>query len=98
MMVRPLTVRRRVNLLAVIPLLAVALLVVPLFTAQFAQAQQAGASAQEAQTAQQVAALIEQLQQLRLLSVAYLSDPSVTPNSLTLQAVVVQEQRSGVVA
>jgi signal transduction histidine kinase len=89
-----LTVREKVNLLALIPLLVAALLLVPLVAARLDQARQAAQAAQAAETAREVGALAEQMQQVRLLSVAYLSDTTVAPNTLAVALQDVLEQRS----
>jgi signal transduction histidine kinase len=89
-----LTVREKVNLLALIPLLVSVLLLVPLVATRLDQARQAAQAAGSAETARQVGALAEQMQQLRLLSVAYLSDRTVAPNTLAVALQDVLEQRS----
>ncbi|HEX2807535.1 MAG TPA: ATP-binding protein, partial [Kineosporiaceae bacterium] len=89
-----LTVREKVNLLALIPLLVAVLLLVPLVATRLDQARQASQAAQAARTAREVGALAEQMQQVRLLSVAYLSDRTVTPNTLTVALQDVLEQRA----
>ncbi|HEY6794802.1 MAG TPA: ATP-binding protein [Kineosporiaceae bacterium] len=84
MILQRLTVREKVNLLVVIPLTAVLLLQVPLFANQLDSSRQAARDAQMARTARQVGRLVRQVQQLRLLSVAYLGTPAAAPSQLVV--------------
>ena len=92
-----LTVREKVNLLALIPLLVSVLLLVPLVATRLDQARQAARAADLAETAREVGALAEQMQQVRLLSVAYIGDKTVAPNALAVQLAEVQELRARLV-
>jgi hypothetical protein len=88
-----LQIRDKLNLLVVIPLVLAALLLVPLLSSRFTEAQISARTASVADEARQLSALVEELQQARLLAVAHLRSPAVDSNSLMVQLQLVQEQR-----
>jgi signal transduction histidine kinase len=77
-----LTVRERVNLLALFPLLLVVVMSVPLVAARLDDARTARETAQAATTAAQVSRLIELTQQLRILAVSFQGRSGMPPNAV----------------
>jgi signal transduction histidine kinase len=89
-----LSVRERVNLLALIPLLVLLLLQVPLLASRLDDARTSSLLAERARTARSVSRLVQEIQLGRLLSVAYLGGPSVAPNEVVVQLQEVEAQRA----
>lgn len=79
-----LTVRERVNLLAIFPLLLVVVMSVPLIAARLDDARTARETAQAATTAMQVSRLIELTQQLRILAISFQGRSGMPPNGMTV--------------
>ncbi|WP_088288720.1 ATP-binding protein [Kineosporia sp. A_224] len=92
-MLNRLQVREKLTLLVVVPLVAVALLLVPLLAGRLDVARSAGATARTATLARDAGVLVEGLQSVRLLAVAYLSVPDAAPGELTLAVADVEARR-----
>lgn len=92
-MLNRLQVREKLTLLVVVPLVAVALLLVPLLAGRLDVARSAGATAGTAALARDAGVLVERLQSVRLLAVAYLSVPDAAPAELTLAVADVESRR-----
>jgi signal transduction histidine kinase len=84
-MLSRLGVRQKLSMLLVLPFTAVVFTVVPITVGLADQARAASMTAQAARQARQVGELIRQLQQERLLSVAYLTLPSLDRSALLTQ-------------
>ncbi len=87
-MLSRLGIRQKLGLLLVIPLAAVALVLVPFTAERIAQARSAGVTARTATTARDVGALIQALQQERLLALGYLATPTLDTSTLLVQSQV----------
>jgi signal transduction histidine kinase len=88
-----LQVRDKLNLLVVLPLVLVALLLVPLLSGRISEAQLSARTASVAAEARQLSELIQDLQQARLLAVARLRSDKVDPSALVVELQLVSEQR-----
>ena len=88
-----LQVRDKLNLLVVIPLVLVALLLIPLLSGRISEAQLSARTASVAAATRQLSELIQDLQQARLLAVARLRSDKVDPNALVVRLQLVSEQR-----
>jgi signal transduction histidine kinase len=84
-MLSRLGIRQKLAVLLVIPLLAVAAVLVPFTAERIDDARSAGVTARTADAARQVGALIQALQQERLLAVGYLATPALDRNALLSQ-------------
>jgi signal transduction histidine kinase len=84
-MLSSLGVRQKLSMLLLLPFTAVVFTVVPLTVALADQARAAATTARVARQARQVGQLIQQLQQERLLSVAYLTLPSLDRSAVLNQ-------------
>ncbi len=89
-----LQVREKLNLLVVIPLVLVALLLVPLLTGRVGEARVSAHTSSVAAQARQLSVLVQELQQARLLAVARLRSADVEPNALIVQLQLVEDQRT----
>ena len=92
-MLNRLQVREKLTLLVVVPLVAVALLLVPLLAGRLDVARSAGSTARTAALARDAGVLVEGLQSVRLLAVAYLSVPDASPGELVLAVADVESRR-----
>ncbi|MGW7530902.1 sensor histidine kinase [Amycolatopsis sp. NPDC054798] len=90
------TVRARVTVLVVAPLVLVAAAAVPLVLAQVTAASTAATTSDTAARAQRVGGLVGQLQRESLLTAAFVADPSATNAALVRQRQVVDSAAHGV--
>jgi signal transduction histidine kinase len=90
-MLSRLSIRQKLGVLLVIPLLAVAAVLVPFTAERVNDARSAGVTAQTADIARRVGALIQALQQERLLALGYLSTSTLDRSALLSQS---QEARN----
>src|SRR5262249_13205680 len=90
-MLSRLGIRQKLGVLLVIPLLAVAAVLVPFTAERVNDARSAGVTASTADAARRVGALIQALQQERLLALGYLSTSTLDRNALLSQS---QEARN----
>ncbi len=84
-MLARLEVREKLNLLVVIPLVMVTLLLVPWLANGINNARTSAATAQTATLARSTSALVTELQQSRLLAVAYLGSSTLSANAFVVQ-------------
>jgi signal transduction histidine kinase len=84
-MLSRLSIRQKLSLLLVIPLVAVALVMVAFTAERIADARSAGSTAATALAARDIGALIQTLQQERLLALGYLAAPSLQRSALVTQ-------------
>jgi signal transduction histidine kinase len=85
-MLSRLGIRQKLGVLLVIPLLAVAAVLVPFTAERVSDARSAGVTARTADIARQVGALIQALQQERLLTLGYLATSSLDRSALLSQS------------
>ena len=85
-MLSRLSIRQKLSLLLVIPLAAVALVMVGFTAERVADARSAGSTATTALAARDIGALIQTLQQERLLALGYLAAPSLQRSALVTQS------------
>jgi signal transduction histidine kinase len=85
-MLARLSIRQKLSLLLVIPLTAVALVMVGFTAERVGDARAAGATARTALAAREIGALIQTLQQERLLALGYLAAPSMQRSALVTQS------------
>jgi signal transduction histidine kinase len=78
-------IRRKLALLLAIPLAAVVLVLVPFTVERVTEAAEAATTARTAETARRVGSLIQTLQQERLLTLGYLSAPTLDRSALGAQ-------------
>ena len=90
-MLSRLGIRQKLALLLVIPLLAVAAVLVPFTAERVNDARSAGVTARTADVARRVGALIQALQQERLLALGYLTTSTLDRSALLSQS---QEARN----
>src|SRR5690349_5624395 len=84
-MLSRLGIRQKLALLLVIPLLAVAAVLVPFTAERVNEARSADITARTADVARRVGALIQALQQERLLSLGYLATSTLDQSALLAQ-------------
>ncbi len=85
-MLSRLSIRQKLSLLLVIPLVAVALVMVGFTAERVADARSAASTATTALAARDIGALIQTLQQERLLALGYLAAPSLQRSALVTQS------------
>ncbi len=85
-MLSRLSIRQKLSLLLVIPLAAVALVMVGFTAERVADARSAGSTAATALAARDIGALIQTLQQERLLALGYLAAPSLQRSAVVTQS------------
>src|SRR5215475_617515 len=86
-----LRVRGKLNLLLMLPLIAVVLVAVPFVAGQVNSAGSATATADSARDARLLGALVWELQRERLITADYLADPTASDSALLLQQQVVAD-------
>ena len=85
-------VRGRLNLLLLLPLIAVVLVATPLVLGQIDNARSAGRTAESASQARQLGALVSELQRELLLTSAYVALPASSPATMLEQQRTVSDQ------
>jgi signal transduction histidine kinase len=85
-MLSRLSIRQKLGVLLVIPLTAVAAVLVPFTAERIDDARSAGVTANTADMARRVGALIQALQRERLVALGYLSTPTLDRSALLLQS------------
>lgn len=85
-------VRGRLNLLLVLPLIAVVLVATPLVLGQIDDARSAGRTADTASQARQLGALVSELQRELLVTTAYVAQPASIPSAMLEQQRTVSDQ------
>jgi signal transduction histidine kinase len=93
-----LLIRHKLNLLIAIPLVSIALLIVPLLVGRVGQAQLAGSTAITAGEVRRVGNLLDAVQRLRLLAVGYLDAGLVPANDVELELAAVRDLRGQLLA
>jgi signal transduction histidine kinase len=93
-----LLIRQKLNLLIAIPLVSVALLIVPLLVGRVGQAQLAGDTATTAREVRQVGNLLDAVQRARLLAVGYLDAGLVNADDVQLALAAVTDLRGQLLA
>jgi anti-sigma regulatory factor (Ser/Thr protein kinase) len=86
-----LLVREKLNLLAVVPVVAITVITVPLVANQVQVARQSSAAAARADVAAQISTIVQGLERERLLSVAYLALPAGWPGPLLTETETVRD-------
>jgi len=81
-----LRIRQKLSLLLMIPLAAVIVTLVPFTAERIDDARSAGATARTARAAREIGALIQNLQQERLLALGFLTTPALERSALLAQA------------
>jgi signal transduction histidine kinase len=84
-----LLIRHKLHLLVVIPLTGMLLATAPLVVDRVQQASRASELAALMDTADRIGALVQDVQQERLLSIAYLASPKASPNAVVVQSALV---------
>lgn len=97
-MLSRLGIRQKLALLLVIPLLAVAAVLVPFTAERISDARSAGITARAADAARQVGALIQDLQQERLLAIGYLALTTLDRSALLSQTQQAQNDAAELLA
>src|SRR4051794_13809465 len=90
-MLTRLKIGQKLNLLVVLPLIAVVITTVPLVLERVDAARASAATAQAARDARDVGGLIQDLQQERLLSLGYLATRQLDRGALVAQAQAVTD-------
>ena len=85
-MLSRLRIRQKLSLLLMIPLTAVIVTLVPFTAERIDDARSAGATARTARAAREIGALIQNLQQERLLALGFLTTPALERSALLAQA------------
>ncbi|ACU72287.1 histidine kinase [Catenulispora acidiphila DSM 44928] len=86
---RGLLIRHKLHLLVVVPLVGLLLATAPLIADRVNRASQASDLAGLMKAADLIGALVQDVQQERLLSISYLASPDAAPNSLVVQEALV---------
>ena len=86
---RGLLIRHKLHLLVVIPLVGLLLATAPLIADRVDRASQASDLAGRMKAADLIGALVQDVQQERLLSISYLASPDAAPNAVVVQEALV---------
>lgn len=86
---RGLLIRHKLHLLVIVPLAGLILATAPLITERVSRASQASDLAGLMRTADLIGALVQDVQQERLLSISYLASPDAAPNAVVVQQALV---------
>ena len=86
---RGLLIRHKLHLLVIVPLVGLTLATAPLITERVSRASQASDLAALMRTADLIGALVQDVQQERLLSISYLASPDAAPNAVVVQQALV---------
>lgn len=86
---RGLLIRHKLHLLVIVPLVGLTLATAPLITERVSRASQASDLAGLMRTADLIGALVQDVQQERLLSISYLASPDAAPNAVVVQQALV---------
>jgi signal transduction histidine kinase len=86
---RGLLIRHKLHLLVIVPLVGLTLATAPLITERVSRASQASDLAGLMHTADLIGALVQDVQQERLLSISCLASPDAAPNAVVVQQALV---------
>ena len=86
---RGLLIRHKLHLLVIVPLAGLILATAPLITERVSRASQASDLAGLMRTADLIGALVQDVQQERLLSISFLASPDAAPNAVVVQQALV---------